>query len=94
MKAVTGNRLTDGAVVYLSDDDLWVETFSDAARFQGDDALAVLAAAQSRTGEIADAYLIDVDDAGAIDGRAKIRETIRTAGPTVRADLGYQAVRR
>lgn len=91
MKAVTGNRLSDGAVVYLADDDQWTPYLSKAARFGDDDADPVLAAAQSRTTEIADAYLIDVDENTAPAGRQALRETIRKAGPTVRADLGYQA---
>ncbi len=91
MKAVTGNRLSDGLVVYLADNDQWTERLSEAARFSNDDSTAVLAAAQFRVKEIADAYLIDVDEAGSPDGRAKIRETIRKSGPTVRADLGRQA---
>ena len=94
MKAVTGNRLADGAVVYLRDDDQWTSDILKAARFADEDAAPVLAAAQSRVREIADAYLIDIDAGGAPSGRASLRETIRTAGPTVRADLGYQAERR
>jgi hypothetical protein len=87
MKAVTGNRLSDGVVVYLTDKDQWSERFSCAAGFSDDDARSVLAAAQTRVTEIADAYLIDVDDSGALEGRAVVRETIRTKGPTVRPDL-------
>lgn len=94
MKAVTANRLADGAVVYLADNDQWTEKFGEAARFSDEDSSAVLAAAQSRVGEITDAYLIDVDEAGALEGRAKIRETIRKSGPTVRPDLGIQAAAR
>ena len=73
MKAITANRLSDGAVVYLGDDE------------------AALTAAQGRKTEIADAYLITVSEDGALSGRERLRETIRTAGPTVRLDLGYQA---
>lgn len=91
MKAVTGNRLDDGAVVYLGDDDRWTADLTAAARFDDDDAKDVLAAAQARVKEIADAYLIDVSDAGAPTGRETLRETIRKSGPTVRVDLGYQA---
>ncbi|MFC2951683.1 DUF2849 domain-containing protein [Marinicaulis aureus] len=91
MKAVTGNRLDDGAVVYLADDDRWTADLTAAARFDDDDAKDVLAAAQARVKEIADAYLIDVSDAGAPTGRETLRETIRRSGPTVRLDLGYQA---
>lgn len=91
MKAVTGNRLDDGAVVYLSDDDRWTSDLAAAARFEDADAKDVLAAAQTRVKEITDAYLIEVDDAGAPAGRETLRETIRKSGPTVRLDLGYQA---
>ncbi len=91
MKAVTGNRLGDGAVVYLGDDDRWTTDLAAAARFEGDDAKSVLAAAQARVKEITDAYLIEVDGAGAPAGREALRETIRKSGPTVRLDLGYQA---
>ncbi len=91
MKAVTGNRLDDGAVVYLSDDDRWTSDLTAAARFADEDAKPVLAAAQMRVKEITDAYLIEVDDAGAPAGRESLRETIRKSGPTVRLDLGYQA---
>lgn len=91
MKAVTGNRLNDGAVVYLGDDDSWTTDLNVAARFDGDDAKSVLAAAQARVTEITDAYLIEVDEAGAPAGRETLRETIRKSGPTVRLDLGYQA---
>ncbi len=90
MKAVTANRLDDGAVVYLGDDDRWTPQQDAAARFNDDDAKDVLAAAQSRVKEIADAYLVDVDESGALTGRETLRESIRKAGPTVRADLGYQ----
>lgn len=90
MKAVTGNRLDDGAVVYLDDRDEWISDLSRAARFEDDDSRAVLAAAQSRVTEIAGAYLIDVNEAGPA-GREALRETIRQSGPTVREDLSYQA---
>jgi len=90
MKTVTGNRLTDGAVVYLADNDQWTAHLNCAARFNDDDALPVLAAAQMRTGEITDAYLITVDEDGAPAGRERFRETIRNSGPTVRAELSRQ----
>ncbi len=90
MKAVTGNRLTDGAVVYLADDDQWTVQLSRAVRIGDNDALDALSAAQTRVHEIADAYLIDIAENGAPGGRARIRESIRRAGPTVRPDLARQ----
>jgi Protein of unknown function (DUF2849) len=91
MKAITGNRLNDGAVVYLCDDDQWTTQRAKAARFDDDDIAPVLSAAQVRVREITDAYIIDVSADGAPAGRTIIRETIRGAGPTVRGDLGLQA---
>lgn len=91
MKAVTANRLDDGAVVYLAGDESWTSDLAAAARFDDDAAKPALETAQTRATEIADAYLIDVDDKGAPAGRETLRETIRKSGPTVRLDLGYQA---
>ena len=91
MKAVTGNRLCDGAVVYLADDDRWTPNLSKAARFEDGDAEAVLAAAKTRVTEIAEAYLIDVDETASPAGRQALRETIRKSGPTVRPDLRCQS---
>jgi hypothetical protein len=91
MKAVTANRLDDGAVVYLAGDESWTSELSAAARFDDEAAKAALETAQARVEDIADAYLIDVDDQGAPAGRETLRETIRKSGPTVRLDLGYQA---
>lgn len=92
MKAVTGNRLADGRVVYLAPDDTWTEYLTAAAQFSDEEAPDVLAAAKARVTEIADAYLIGVEGKAAA-GRDALRETIRSAGPTVRRDLGRQARR-
>ncbi len=94
MKAVTANRLDDGAVVYLDESGQWTAELALAARYEGDDAEAALADAKRRATEIADGYLIEVTETGAPAGRTTLRETIRAAGPTVREDLGYQAAGR
>ncbi len=91
MKAVTANRLEDGAVVYLAADDSWTINIAAAIRLGDDEAGAALAAAEKRVTEIAGAYLINLDDAGAPAGREKLRESIRKSGPTVRPDLGRQS---
>ena len=91
MKAITANLLSDGAVVYLDESGEWTAELAKAARYEGDAAEAALADAKLRATEIADVYLIEVSEDGAPAGRATLRETIRTAGPTVREDLGYQA---
>lgn len=90
MKAVTANRLHDGVVVYLAPDGSWTERLADAALYDAAAAEPALAAARARVTEIASAYLIEAE-AGRAVGRETIRETIRSAGPTVRRDLGKQA---
>ena len=90
MKVVTVNLLRDGRVAYLGVDEEWSVYLDGAKHFldqQADDALLQV---QKRTDEVADAYLIDVEDK-APSGRTRLRETIRSAGPTVREDLGKQA---
>ncbi|WDI33174.1 DUF2849 domain-containing protein [Hyphococcus flavus] len=92
MKIITANRLEDGAVVYLGDDDRWTLMQSAAAKFFDADINPVLAAVQLRVKEITDAYLVDVDDNGGLAGRETLRESIRRKGPTVREDLGRTEV--
>lgn len=93
MKAVTAHLLRDGRVVYLGTDDRWVDRLDDASRLDPAIADAVLANALARATEIAGVYLIDIDPTGLPAGRDAIKERIRSAGPTVRPDLGKQAMR-
>ena len=92
MKVVTANRLQDGAVVYLAPDNSWSERFSGAVLITDAEAQDVISVISGRVREIADVYLIDADASGPI-GRETLRETIRSAGPTVRPDLGKQGER-
>lgn len=90
MKAITGNHLADGRVVYLAEDGSWADHINAARSFDDQEADTALQEANARTTEITDAYLIEVED-GAPAGREALRERIRSAGPTVRRDLGKQA---
>ena len=93
-QAVTANRLSDGEVVYLADDNRWVEEFAAAEIVDGADAAAaLLARAMPADFELAvlEPYLFEVLEDGAGFKPASVRETIRAAGPTVRLDLGKQA---
>ena len=91
MKIITGNRLSDGVVIFLDKDDQWTTCVEEAARFEDAEGVVALEALQSRTHEFADAYLIVVGEGGLPAGRERLRETIRTLGPSIRTDLGYQA---
>ncbi|MCB2098967.1 MAG: DUF2849 domain-containing protein [Parvularculaceae bacterium] len=90
MKAVTANRLSDGAVIYLGEDGLLVDRFEQARLFNADEAENALTRLLERKTTIASAYLIDAEESGPT-GREALRETIRKSGPTVRSDLGKQA---
>ena len=64
MKAVTGNRLADGVVVYLGQNDEWTERLADAVIFEGAAADDALARASAQKTFLAGAYLIDAEAGG------------------------------
>jgi hypothetical protein len=94
LQAITANRLTDGQVVYLREDDRWSERIQEAIVADSDDLAKTLLELAKRAVTqrlIVDPYLfaVSVEDGRIIPlGR---REEIRAAGPSVRTDLGYQA---
>ncbi len=90
MKAVTANRLSDGAVLWLTREGSLAESFDAAALYTDEEAPAALARVAAQETLVANAYLIDADENGPA-GREALRETIRRDGPTVRRDLGKQA---
>ncbi|MEI8393533.1 MAG: DUF2849 domain-containing protein [Rhodospirillaceae bacterium] len=92
-KVISANRLDTGAVVWLGAGDSWVEPLSAASVFEGDEVAAALvrAKAAERANRIVDANPVEIE---LVDGRpepVRARERIRAKGPSVRADLGYQA---
>ena len=90
MKAVTANRLSDGVVVYLGNDNRFAERFNEARLFDESEAAAALEIAAAQQTAVAGAYLIEATSSGPT-GREALRETIRKNGPTARKDLGRQA---
>ena len=91
--AITANRLLDGSVIYLTADGGWSERLADAAIADGKDAEAALMAVaetQARAGTVIGPYAFKVDAAGSVPTPLGQREAIRTLGPSVRIDLGYQ----
>ena len=91
---LTANRLKDGGVLYWKAG-TWVEALSDGEVFsETAQADATLAAAQSFVAGnvVVNPYLFDVRvDANGVHP-LKEREIIRAAGPSVRDDLGKQAL--
>ena len=85
MKALTANRLDDGAVVYW-DGAGWTPDISMAALL-GAEADRALAEALGAETLIVGPYLLDMAAPGAPDPRVRTREAIRANGPTVRTEF-------
>lgn len=88
MRIVTANRLSDGRVIYLGEDARVVESLAEAALFDGAEAEAALIAAASQPGTWVNPYLIEVEG-HTPSGRDRLKETIRSAGPTVGNSLNH-----
>ena len=83
---VTANRLTDGAVVYLTARGGWSVSISDGrialGEFETRDLMAWADRSADRN-EVVGPYLMAIDGAASRDRAIGMRETIRAAGPTV-----------
>ncbi|MGF1463755.1 MAG: DUF2849 domain-containing protein [Maricaulaceae bacterium] len=89
--ALTGWDLRTGEGVYRTPTGGWSVWFDEAALFDKAAADALAAdIGRTETEIVVNAYPIAVE-AGRPAGRARLREAIRAAGPTVRLDLGKQA---
>jgi hypothetical protein len=82
MSFLTANRLTDGAVVWLTDGG-WSPDFGRASRLSPEAAAEALAAAIAQPTVLVGPYLVDADDRGGVIRREVLRETIRASGPSV-----------
>lgn len=92
--AISANRLTDGAVIFLTSHG-WAHTIEEAERFAdkaaAEAALASRAQADAARNLLVEPIVFDLREAGGRVEAAHIREAIRAKGPTVRPDLGKQA---
>ena len=89
-KAITANSLLDGRVLYLGVDGDWIDEVIGAKLFSVNEIDDALQSANARTEEITGAYAIEISG-DELTGRERLRELIRSRGPTVRLDLGKQA---
>ncbi len=93
-QVVTANRLDDGLAVFYKADDSWHSSIDQASQVDaGPEAEALLAQASDEKNQlcVVGPYLIDIDKEGGHVTPVRYREMIRTLGPSVRPDLGYQA---
>lgn len=89
LKAVTANRLREGDVVYLTESGLWTAWLNQAATSNdssAQDEMLKRAEADVAARKIVAPYLVEVTEVDGILQPLSTRETIRAAGPTVRAD--------
>lgn len=94
-QVISANRLNDGLVVYLTEAGDWAEKIDAALIVDGQDAAsAAIATANEAVAQqtIVDPYAIDIEQTDDRRQPTKLREFIRAHGPTVRRDLGKQAV--
>ena len=83
MRALTGNRLTDGEVVFWKAGQ-WVERFADADLFESDDPAAEAAEAHAKNQPtlVVEPYLIDLIESEGLWAPVSYRERIRALGPS------------
>jgi hypothetical protein len=93
LKAITANRLRDGAIVYRTADGAWSEHLSEAAIAEGEpDEKRLLAdsAADVTARRVVAPYAFEVARGAEGPQAVSQRERIRARGPSVRPDLTRQ----
>ncbi|MES0880311.1 DUF2849 domain-containing protein [Roseibium sp. SCP14] len=94
MKVITANRLLNGDVVWLGENDAWVERVTLARTFEGKEAVAEgleIGANAERNQEVVGVYEMDVTVEDGVIIPVRLRERIRAAGPTTHPNFGKQA---
>jgi len=85
-KAITGNRLSDGLVVFLTELGGWSQSVAEAHLFNDgpdlDEALAY-GKAQHDARIVVEPYAIDMEVVDGVQRPVRLRERIRAEGPTV-----------
>ena len=90
LRVFTGNRLTDGIVVFLDDAGGWTETVSESrliASAEDEAAATEVAEKASDDAVVADPYLIEVTQEKGEIRPVRYRERIRAYGPPVHPDF-------
>ncbi len=94
LQVYTANRLADGVVVYLDEDDRWTEFLDRVCVIADDEKLAekTAAAEAAAAAVVVDPYAIEVTDEGGEIRPVRYRERIRAFGPPVHPEFAKQAV--
>jgi len=94
-KILTGNRLSDGLVIFLGPDGGWTEDVNLArvtVNDVEDEALDELGQAAAKAQLVVDPYLIDIVEAEGKIIPVRYREKIRAFGPSIHPDYAKQDV--
>jgi hypothetical protein len=94
-EVITANRLTDGVVVFQTVDASWSEDFNRAAVLPDPPATAgalTRAKEDEANNIVVEPYAIAVEERNGHLAPKALREAIRATGPTIRRDLGKQAL--
>jgi hypothetical protein len=92
MKIITANRLRDGRVIYLGENGMAVDSLGLARLFDDQAALAALERVSASPAVFVNPYTVEVEvpeggNSGLCllrpSGRDRLKETIRSDGPTV-----------
>ena len=90
-QVVTGNRLSDGLVIFLGEDGAWTSKI-DMARVASDENVAALledlAKASEKARLVVGPYLIEVADEGGALKPVRYRERLRAYGPSIHPEFG------
>lgn len=90
---ITGNRLTDGVVVFLAKDGGWTEMLAGSRVIENDEELAqmkTLADAAAKAAIVVEPYPIGVTRDGGDIRPVRYRERIRAYGPSIHPDFAKQ----
>lgn len=90
-KVVTGNRLADGAVIFMGEDGGWtckIELARIAETDEEAQLLEDLARAAERARLVVGPYLIEVTVGGRAIKPVRYRERLRAYGPSIHPDFG------
>ena len=93
-RVLTANHLISGEAVFLAEGELWTPAIAEALIAESDGEAGWLEDAGRRAAAaqvVVEPYLIDVVRHGGAVEPVRLRERIRTLGPTIRPDLGKQA---
>ncbi len=91
---LTANHLIEGHVVFLGENGIWVSNVNHAIRALSPEDRARLdqsGDAAKTANLVIEPYLVEVETGENAITPIKTRERLRTLGPTVRPDLGYQS---